>query len=65
MDVTIQKWRKSSYTASNGGDCVEVARLVEGIGVRDSKNPEHGHLSLTPAQFTALLTRLRRQPPTA
>ena len=33
-------WRKSSYSGTNGGDCVEVAdgfpRLVP---VRDSKNP--------------------------
>lgn len=31
------RWRKSSYSASNGGDCVEVARTLH--AVRDSKNP--------------------------
>ncbi|TNY35477.1 DUF397 domain-containing protein [Thermomonospora catenispora] len=58
--MSARKWRKSSYSASNGGNCVEVARLAEGVGVRDSKSPEHGHLSLTSAQFAALLAQLKR-----
>lgn len=34
-------WRKSSYS-TNGGNCVEVAPLVDGrIAIRDSKDP-HG-----------------------
>ncbi len=40
-------WRKASRSSSNGGDCVEVARLGNGrAGIRDSKNPETGHLTL-------------------
>ena len=27
MDLTGAKWRKSSYSAGNGGDCVEVAEV--------------------------------------
>jgi hypothetical protein len=27
MDLTGAVWRKSSYSASNGGDCVEVAEV--------------------------------------
>jgi hypothetical protein len=27
MDLTGISWRKSSYSASNGGDCVEVAEV--------------------------------------
>jgi hypothetical protein len=27
MDLTGASWRKSSYSASNGGDCVEVAEV--------------------------------------
>jgi hypothetical protein len=27
MDLTGCSWRKSSYSASNGGDCVEVAEV--------------------------------------
>ncbi|MDX3854437.1 DUF397 domain-containing protein [Streptomyces sp. AK02-01A] len=33
-------WRKSSYSSSNGGDCVEVASGLSGVvPVRDSKRP--------------------------
>lgn len=32
-------WRKSSYSSSNGGDCVEVARTgSRHVAARDSKN---------------------------
>ena len=34
------RWRKSSYSGSTGGDCVEVADGLTGVvPVRDSKNP--------------------------
>jgi hypothetical protein len=33
-------WRKSSYSGSNGGACIEVADNVPGVvAVRDSKDP--------------------------
>lgn len=39
MDIEL-KWRKSSRSGANGGDCVELAVLDDGVvGVRDSKNP--------------------------
>ncbi|MFJ2717606.1 DUF397 domain-containing protein [Streptomyces sp. NPDC087437] len=31
-------WRKSSYSGSGGGNCVEVAESVSEVVVRDSKN---------------------------
>lgn len=31
------RWFKSSYSGSDGGDCVEVAAGVESVHVRDSK----------------------------
>ncbi|HEY2578421.1 MAG TPA: DUF397 domain-containing protein [Streptosporangiaceae bacterium] len=38
-------WRKSSYSGQSGGNCVEVARHpTDAIAVRDSKNPDDGHL---------------------
>lgn len=54
------QWRKSSH--SGGADdefCVEVGRLPQGIGVRDSKNPAGGHLSLLPAEFAALIHQIK------
>jgi uncharacterized protein DUF397 len=50
------KWRKSSYS-SDDGNCVEVADLPDGgRAVRDSKNPNGGHLTFSASvwrQFTA------------
>ena len=40
-------WRKSSYSASNGGQCVEVARNLPAIvAVRDSTDPDGARLVL-------------------
>ncbi|MCA2213273.1 DUF397 domain-containing protein [Jidongwangia harbinensis] len=40
MDLTNARWRKSSISSGNGGDCVEVAsNLPNLIAVRDSKEP--------------------------
>jgi hypothetical protein len=49
MDLTSAKWRKSSYSGSNGGNCVEVAGAPGQVAVRDSKDPEGPVLLLTPA----------------
>ena len=34
------RWRKSTYSSSNGGDCVEVGQATRIIAVRDTK--QHG-----------------------
>ncbi|MFI0405412.1 DUF397 domain-containing protein [Actinomadura sp. 3N508] len=55
-------WRKSSRSGSGGiggQECVEVAGLPEGCGVRDSKAPEAGHLGLTREDFAQLLTAVK------
>jgi len=39
MDVTGAVWRKSSYSGSNGGTCIEVAAAGLAVAVRDSKDP--------------------------
>ncbi|MEU9641449.1 DUF397 domain-containing protein [Streptomyces sp. NPDC048188] len=37
-ELNHARWRKSSYSDGNGGDCVEVAHGVPGVvPVRDSK----------------------------
>ncbi|WP_230329939.1 DUF397 domain-containing protein [Nocardia aurantiaca] len=37
MNTIALTWRKSSYSGSNGGECVEVAFDSERVFVRDSK----------------------------
>ncbi|TDC80141.1 DUF397 domain-containing protein [Actinomadura sp. 7K507] len=53
-------WRKSSRsTQGTSGECVEVARLAQSIGVRDSKRPGDVHISFTAEQFAALVQHIR------
>ena len=59
MDLTSADWRKSSYTSSNGGNCVEVASLTGAVAVRDSKNPDGGTLVLSPAAWRALIASVK------
>ena len=56
-------WRKSSHSGSGGAggqECVEVASLVEGRGIRDSKAPDFGHLTLSLESFTQLIAAVKR-----
>lgn len=53
MDLSTVRWRKSSRSGSNGGDCVEVARLGDMIAVRDSKDPSGPALVFTRRVFAA------------
>ncbi|MBT2418607.1 DUF397 domain-containing protein [Streptomyces sp. ISL-22] len=59
MDTSKQlkaaTWRKSSYSGTNGGDCVEVADLTPCVAVRDSKDPEVGTLTLSPEAYVAFI----------
>jgi hypothetical protein len=49
------KWRKASKSASNGGQCVELARIGEAVAVRDSKDPDGPKLLVTRATLRAAL----------
>jgi hypothetical protein len=51
-------WRKSSYSGTNGGDCVEAADVRGGILVRDTTDRGGAVLSIPPdawLRFTATL----------
>lgn len=54
MDTAVDlKWRKSSYSGTNGGGCIEVAELPGGMAVRDSKNPQGPALAFDAATWQA------------
>ena len=60
MDVNRADWRKSSYSGSNGGHCVEVARDLPGVvAVRDSKDPHGPALVFTRADWAAFTAALK------
>lgn len=44
-------WRTSSYSTSNGGDCVETRRLTGWHQVRDTKNRDAGMLTVSPGAW--------------
>lgn len=46
-------WVKSSYTETN--NCVEVAKPVGGVLVRDSKRPTGARIPLAPAAWYELV----------
>jgi hypothetical protein len=52
-EVETPSWVRS--TACSGGNCVEVAKVADGVLVRDSKNPEAGRLSFTVDEWSAFL----------
>lgn len=56
-------WRKSSYSGSNGGNCVEVAALPGNVlAVRDSKNPDGPVLTFSRAEWRTFTTTLKTGP---
>ncbi|WP_019630232.1 DUF397 domain-containing protein [Actinomadura atramentaria] len=58
-DFTPRNWRKSSHSGSSHGNCVEMGSADGKVGIRDSKNPTAGHLTLTPATAATLLAHVR------
>jgi hypothetical protein len=53
-------WRRSSYSGSNGGNCVEVAALPgNSLAVRDSKNPDRPVLTFSRAEWRTFTTALK------
>jgi Domain of unknown function (DUF397) len=60
MDLTSARWRKSSYSGTNGGNCVEVAQNLPGaVAVRDSKDPDGPKLAFGPDEWLAFTTGVK------
>ncbi|WP_026414033.1 DUF397 domain-containing protein [Actinomadura oligospora] len=58
-DLTMTQWRKSSHSAHEGGDCIEVAATTDVVGVRDSKDADGPRLVLTTANWQALTRQIK------
>ncbi|MCX4387517.1 DUF397 domain-containing protein [Micromonospora peucetia] len=59
MDLTGARWRKSTKSGGNGGDCVEVADNLPGVvGVRDSKDPSGPALAFAPAAWRSFVAQV-------
>ncbi|MEV6183463.1 MULTISPECIES: DUF397 domain-containing protein [Streptomyces] len=49
-------WRKSTYSSGSGDDCVEIATCPSTIHIRDSKNTQGPHLTLSPTAWAGFIT---------
>ncbi|MFH8489703.1 DUF397 domain-containing protein [Streptomyces longisporoflavus] len=60
IDLRAASWRKSSYSNSDGGECVEVSDdFAPAIPVRDSKVP-HGPILVFPsADWSSFVAALK------
>lgn len=52
-------WRKSTYSGGDNTNCVEVASLLNGAAVRDSKDPAGAVLTFTGAEWSAFTAGIR------
>ncbi|MGY3518449.1 DUF397 domain-containing protein [Micromonospora sp. PTRAS2] len=58
MDLTGARWRTSTRSSGNGGDCVEVADNLPGVVlVRDSKDRAGATLTFAPAAWRGFVAR--------
>ncbi|MFE2297480.1 DUF397 domain-containing protein [Streptomyces sp. NPDC059445] len=54
-DTDALAWFKSSYSAGDGGQCVEVATGIGTIHVRDSKDTTRAALTVEPRAWAAFV----------
>ncbi|TDD65111.1 DUF397 domain-containing protein [Actinomadura rubrisoli] len=54
------KWRKSSHSTSNGENCVELARITNGVATRDSTDPDGPKHAFNVAEMAALFEAIRQ-----
>ena len=59
MDVTGIAWRKSSYSGSNGGACVEIGTAGPAVAVRDSKYPDGPLLAFAAQTWQAFTDQVK------
>jgi hypothetical protein len=59
-DLTNATWRKSSYSGSSGGQCVEVATNLPGtVAVRDSKNVPAPELAVSDQAWSQFVQAIK------
>jgi hypothetical protein len=52
-------WRTSSYSGTNGGQCVEVGNHARLIAVRDSTDPDRSVLAFAADTWAAFAERIK------
>jgi len=57
--VNGTQWYKSSYSGGDTGQCVELAALDGSVGIRDSRAPQNGHLTVGREVLRGLVSRAK------
>ncbi|WP_411091582.1 DUF397 domain-containing protein [Streptomyces sp. 049-1] len=60
MSTSELAWFKSSYSGSQGDDCVEVATCPAAVHVRDTKDRRGPRLALSPAAWRDFVAHTSR-----
>ena len=60
VDLTDAVWRKASASGGNGNGCIELTRVGDVIGLRDSKNPDQPAHLYTLHELSCFLDGARR-----
>jgi hypothetical protein len=56
-------WRTSSYSGSNGGNCIEVVATTDTVAVRDSKDPHGPMLAFGPQDWKRFAEQVKTDTP--
>jgi hypothetical protein len=59
VDLSRIEWRKASYSANGGGNCVEVGTAGRVVAVRDSKDPGGPRLVFAPKEWQAFVAAVK------
>ncbi|QOC90822.1 DUF397 domain-containing protein [Micromonospora craniellae] len=63
MELTGARWRKTTRSGPDGGNCVEVADNLSGVvAVRDSKDPAGPVLVFGPGSWRAFVSQHTQRP---
>lgn len=58
--VNIMNWRKSSYSADNSGNCVEISDHDSRVLVRDTKDRQGPLLRFSPTAWRRFADHVKR-----
>ncbi|WP_035804422.1 DUF397 domain-containing protein [Kitasatospora mediocidica] len=61
IDLTGARWRKSSLSTGEGGNCIEIAdgQFTDTVPLRDSKDPAGPALLLPATAFAAFVAGVK------
>lgn len=59
MSTAELDWFKSSYSGTEGDNCVEIATTPDTVHIRDSKNSLAVRLTVSPGTWSAFTTYAR------